>query len=150
MTDTHVINGHGLAEDLKVYLVHLLDHAAHLLPTQGPIGVFVHHNTLHAFQHKMFDEAVAEASKLYGRQPYLTEAVFRAELKRGRILPADVEAILEREEDEEILPNRLSRRQLRRLLLVPGLREFDARTLPWLLDDALGSQASPSTNATSL
>jgi uncharacterized protein len=107
MTDTHAINGHGLAEDPKMHLVHLVDHAAHLLPTQGPIGVFVHHNTLHAFQHKMFDEAVAEASKLYGRQPYLTEAAFRAELKRGRILPADVEAILEREEDEEILPNRL-------------------------------------------
>lgn len=150
MTDTHAINGHGLAEDPKVHLVHLVDHAAHLLPTQGPIGVFVHHNTLHAFQHKMFDEAVVEASKLYGRQPYLTEAAFRAELKRGRILPADVEAILEREEDEEILPNRLSRRQLRRLLLVPGLREFDVRTLPWLLEeggwlerfrDDLGSEA---------
>lgn len=135
MNDSHTHNGHGVLEDPKVELVHLLDHAAHLLPTQGPIGVFVHHNTLHAFQHKMFDEAVAEASKLYGRQPYLTEAAFREELKRGRILPADVEAILEREDDEEILPNRLSRRQMRRLLLVPGLREYDARTLPWLLDE---------------
>src|SRR5216117_4258071 len=51
-----------------------LDHAAHLLPMQGPIGVFVHHNTLHAFQDSPFEEAVLEAAQLFGAEPYMSEA----------------------------------------------------------------------------
>jgi uncharacterized protein len=123
------------ADSPEQALRHLLDHAAQLLPTQGPIGVFVHHNTLHAFQHLPFDQAVVEAAQIYGRQPYLTEAAFRAELKRGRILTADVEAVLEQEMASDLLPGRLTRRALLRLLLVPGLRACDARTLPWLLEE---------------
>lgn len=135
MSDSALSTSNPGQDDPEHELPHLLEHAAHLLPTQGPIGVFVHHNTLHAFQHKPFDEAVAEASKLYGRQPYLSEPAFRAELRRGRILTEDVEAILAREDDVEILPGRLTRRQLRRLLLVPGVREYDISTLSWLLEE---------------
>jgi hypothetical protein len=50
-----------------------VEHAAHLLPWQGPIGVFVHHNTLHAFEHLPFEEAVIEASHLFGAEPYMSE-----------------------------------------------------------------------------
>ncbi len=132
MKETHAEVASSPAETLRA----LVDQAGHLLPAQGPIGVFVHHNTLHAFQHLPFDEAVEKASRLYGTQPYLTEAAFREELRRGRILPSDVGAILEREEDLEILPGRLTRRRLRWLLLVPGMREFSAATLPWLLKES--------------
>jgi hypothetical protein len=38
-----------------------IEDAARLLPSQGPIGVFVHHNTLHAFQHLRFEQAVIQA-----------------------------------------------------------------------------------------
>lgn len=64
------------------HLTNIVDQAAHLLPSQGPIGVFIHHNTLHAFQHLPFEEAVVEASKKFGAEPFLTEARYRSEVKR--------------------------------------------------------------------
>jgi uncharacterized protein len=50
-------------------LRHAIEHAAHLLPAQGPIQVFIHHNTLHAFEHLPFDVAVREGGNVYGCQP---------------------------------------------------------------------------------
>jgi|GEM_PF-4949397 len=57
-----------------------ISHAAHLLPAQGPINVFVHHNTLHAFEEQGFHEAVAEATNTFGCHPYLLEEEYREEL----------------------------------------------------------------------
>src|SRR5882724_3009518 len=31
-------------EDRRQQLLHAVEHAAHFLPAQGPIGVFIHHN----------------------------------------------------------------------------------------------------------
>lgn len=75
-------------------LVEIIDHAAHLLPAQGPITAFVHHNTLHAFEDLPFDEAVVEGGNVFGCHPYLPEDRYRSELARGRILPEDIEAAL--------------------------------------------------------
>ena len=107
-----------------------VEHAAHVLPMQGPIGVFVHHNTLHAFQHLPFEQAVVEAAQLFGAEPYLTEAAYRAELARGRIHLEDIDAVLDSEPDAVVFP-RLSRHSLRRAMMTPGVREFDAATILW-------------------
>src|SRR5262245_65805715 len=76
------------------HLRHVIERAAHLLPAQGPITVFIHHNTLHAFEDLPFTEAVKKGAKLFGCQPYLTEDRYRQELGRGRIRFADLEAVL--------------------------------------------------------
>jgi uncharacterized protein YbcC (UPF0753/DUF2309 family) len=107
-----------------------VEHASHLLPKQGPIGVFVHHNTLHAFQQLPFEQAVIEASQLFGAEPYMGEAAYRAELARGRIQLVDIDAVLDSEPDARIFP-RLSRGSLRRAMITPGVREFDAATILW-------------------
>jgi uncharacterized protein YbcC (UPF0753/DUF2309 family) len=75
-------------------LRHAIDHAAHLLPAQGPITVFIHHNTLHALEDLPFTEAVKRGATVFGCQPYLTRSRYREELRRGRIQFADLEAVL--------------------------------------------------------
>lgn len=70
--------------------------AHHVLPDQGPIGVFVHHNTLHAFQHQPFHAGVQEGARLLGARPYLSPDEFRAHYERGRIEAVDLAAALAR------------------------------------------------------
>ncbi len=107
-----------------------VEHGAHLLPRQGPIGVFVHHNTLHAFEHLPFEKAVKQAAQLFGAEPYMSEASYRAELSRGRIQLVDVDAVLDQEPDYLIFAG-LSRGSLRRAMITPGVREFDGATIVW-------------------
>jgi hypothetical protein len=75
-------------------LRHAIDHAAHLLPAQGPITVFIHHNTLHAFEELRFEEAVRRGGEVFGCQPYLTEERYRTELGRGRVRFDGLRAVL--------------------------------------------------------
>ncbi len=71
-----------------------VEHAAHLLPAQGPITVFVHHNTLHAFEDLRFDEAVRVGARTFNCHPYLPEDRYRRMLEHGRIRRIDLEAVL--------------------------------------------------------
>ncbi|WP_347987482.1 DUF2309 domain-containing protein [Methylomonas sp. AM2-LC] len=62
-----------------------IEHLAHWLPTQGPIKDFIHHNTLHAFQHLSFHEALSVAGKLFGACSYLPLDDYQRLYKEGRI-----------------------------------------------------------------
>jgi uncharacterized protein YbcC (UPF0753/DUF2309 family) len=111
-------------------LLKAVEDVAHLLPMQGPIGVFIHHNTLHAFENLPFEQAVVEASHLFGAEPYMPEAAYRTELARGRIHIDDINFVLRNEPDAVVFPG-LMRRALRRAMITPGVREFDAATILW-------------------
>lgn len=57
----------------------------HYLPAQASLKDFVHHNTLHAFQHLKFHEALHQASQIFGYKTYLSLAEFRNLYQEGKI-----------------------------------------------------------------
>ncbi len=87
--------------DPRESLRRALAEAAHLLPAQGPIQVFVHHNTLHALQHLPFHDAIAQACSELETHGYLTEAEYRAEHAKGRITDEDLIAALEEQVESD-------------------------------------------------
>src|SRR5687767_7418601 len=111
---------HEQSADADV-LEQALQSARHILPDQGPIGVFIHHNTLHAFQHLRFHDAVQEAASLTGARPYLDLHEFRAAFHSGRIDDADlatvIRAYLGPSAEDEIIPA-LTRFQLWRHVML--------------------------------
>ena len=111
---------------------------AHLLPSQGPITVFVHHNTLHAFERLTFAEAVVQAADLFDRHPYLPEEDYRAELNRGRIRPQDLSHELIDELDEvgdELIGSLGTRHELWLSMLGSPLREGPDAEIHWFIDE---------------
>lgn len=57
----------------------------HYLPSQASLKDFVHHNTLHAFQHLKFHTALSTASPLFGYKTYLSLDEFRNYFRSGKI-----------------------------------------------------------------
>jgi uncharacterized protein len=119
-------------------LMRTIDRLAHLLPAQGPISIFIHHNTLHAFEHLPFEEAVEHAAIRLGREPYLAESRYRDKLASGRICAKDVEALLVEQlgvtaaEDVAGVGSRLD---LWRAVVLHGIPAAAGRELSWILEE---------------
>lgn len=64
---------------------HVLHELKHYLPSQTPLKDFIHHNSLHAFQHHEFFEGIFKASSLFGFKVTLSLNEFRKLHKLGRI-----------------------------------------------------------------
>ncbi len=135
-----------LYEEPPDALAKALGHAAHLLPAQAPLASFVHHNTLHAFEHLPFHEAVREAEQLLGGQPYLPIGAFRAAYARGRIRARDVDATLDLflmdRGDEPILEG-VTRRALARIAMIHELAPDDVAQCAWVLAEGSELDAFP-------
>jgi uncharacterized protein YbcC (UPF0753/DUF2309 family) len=63
----------------------MLHHLAHYLPSQAPLKDFIHHNTLHAFQHRPFHQGCVEAEVLFGFHTRLSLKEYRAMYSEGKI-----------------------------------------------------------------
>ncbi len=83
-TENHLFNEHEVIHELK-----------HYLPAQAPLKDFIHHNTLHAFQHIKFDKAIYSASAIFGYRVSLSLAEYRALHASGRIREAIIDRTIE-------------------------------------------------------
>jgi uncharacterized protein len=62
-----------------------LEDLKHFLPAQAPLKDFIHHNTLHAFQHLKFFKALQLASEIFGYKVSLSLEEYRSMFKKGNI-----------------------------------------------------------------
>ncbi len=85
--------------DIRTRIREAIHHFEHVLPGQAPIKDFVHHNTLHGFQHMKFPKALTEAKRITGANGYLPLQTFRDYLRQGRITREELAAVLERDRE---------------------------------------------------
>ncbi len=117
-------------------LLRLIEHSAHLLPSQGPITVFVHHNALHAFEDLRFEAAVKEGAAAYGCNPYDSEEFYRRQTAKGRIRQEDLEAVLMEdlgEDADQLIGFMGTRFHLRLAMLEHPLRQGPEEELRWVI-----------------
>src|SRR4051812_18340852 len=122
-----------------LHLSEVIEHAAHLLPAQGPITVFIHHNTLHAFEDLPFNEAVKKGAHVFGCHPYWTEDRYREALTRGRIRYAELQEVLQQDLGDragEQIPYVGARLDLRLAMLQYPLRAGPTEELVWYVAEA--------------
>jgi hypothetical protein len=117
-------------------------HLDHVLPGQAPILNFVHHNTLHGYQHLPFEQALAAAERLTGIRAYLPEENFRALYRAARIGDADLDAAFARREalDTEAVLVRagdrdIHRGEVLRVALVHGVEALPLSQLIWRIEE---------------
>lgn len=121
---------------------HALLHLDHVLPGQAPILNFVHHNTLHGYQHLPFEEALAQAEQLTGIRAWLPEEEFRKRYRTGQIDERDWEAILARRSAlrpeytlADLGGRPIRRAEVLRISLIYGIEALTPSALVWQMEE---------------
>lgn len=129
-------------ESLRDLVTHALAHLDHVLPGQAPLKEFVHHNTLHGFQHLPFEEALAQFSALTGIGGYLPETHYREFYRQGRINDRDIALALINtptlQTDEIVWTlnfQTLTRKQLYQLALLTDFTALTPHQFQWQLEE---------------
>ena len=80
---------------------HVIHELKHFLPSQQALKDFIHHNSLHAFQHMKFYDAIFKASKIFGFQVHLQLAEYRELYQTGRIRKDVLEMVIANKKGKE-------------------------------------------------
>jgi len=128
-------------QQLLDQLKHAIDHFDHILPAQASIKDFVHHNTLHGFEHMKFQDALRASNELTGAYGYWTQQQFRQKYLKGRIDDTDIFDVLSRDEslqaDQQIFKlsklskQSISRKDIYRVALLYPLKRISSNQLKW-------------------
>ena len=113
-------------------------HVGRLLPAQGPISVFIHHNLLHAFEGAPFEDAVAQAARIYGAEPFWPAARYRELYETGRTTDDDLREVLDEalgDQGEERVGGIAARRELAFVTTRYGVPFLRGPALEWHLHE---------------
>lgn len=115
----------------------VIEHVAHLLPAQGPISIFIHHNVLHAFEGAPFEDAIAHAARMYGADPFWPAPRYREMFETGRITHDDLREVIDDELGagaEEKIAGLVTRRELAFVATRYGIPFIRGQALAWHLE----------------
>jgi hypothetical protein len=73
------------SEDNAFNETRVIHNLKHFLPSQQALKDFIHHNTLHAFQHQKFYDAIFTAGEIFGYSMHLKLEGYRGLYLNGRI-----------------------------------------------------------------
>ncbi|MCU7905809.1 MAG: DUF2309 domain-containing protein [Candidatus Thiodiazotropha sp. (ex Epidulcina cf. delphinae)] len=137
MNDHHTDSG-----DIRQRISDAIRHLEPILPGQAPIKDFVHHNTLHGYQHLPFADALAVARRLTGARGYLPLEKYQALHRLGRITTTDLVAGIDENaalEAEAVLTETaagaLRRREIYLAALTMPLQPVSGCRLNWQIEE---------------
>jgi uncharacterized protein YbcC (UPF0753/DUF2309 family) len=70
----------------------------HYLPSQAPLKDFIHHNTLHAFQHDSFHIGLKKSNEMFGYKTYLQLSEYRKLHQEGKIKDVVLDQFIPKED----------------------------------------------------
>ncbi len=131
---------------MALHVEKIISEAGALLPMPGPLTAFGFLNTLQGLEHLPFDEGMRKGARLYGCEPYLSESRYRQKLARGRILPADLSAVLWETLGnlaEEFVGSLATRFRLRLAMLQHPLHFGSPQELRWFVETEAFTRLAP-------
>ena len=133
--------------DIRDELLRVLEHFAHTLPAQASIRDFVHHNTLHGYQHLKFEVALKASNDLTGAYSFWSQEKFRTAYLNDRLNDSDLNQVLVRDEklnaDKVIFESNnkndacvVTRKDIYRTALIFPIKPLSSCQLKWQIDEA--------------